>query len=103
MPCRCCNSPKPAKGFKNQTKLEIDINLLLSNAAKLVNTKTREYDDIEDWRKGWILAFKHHIYGCPEKENYGYKIENGEKVCNFCNTPESHEYKWKCCESWRDK
>lgn len=68
MPCRCCGTaPRPAKGFDANDD-ETMINMHLSMAAKRINEKQRDFEDIEDWRKAWIEAFHHHIYGCPEKK-----------------------------------
>lgn len=67
MPCRCCNASKPSKGFTNTG--ESEINDHLKKAAKLINDKFKEFDDIDDWVAGWKEAFDHHLNGCPEKGN----------------------------------
>lgn len=70
MPCRCCGASKPSKGFKNLDEQEI--NNHLKEAARLIIKKNEnhEYDNIDEWKKGWKEAFDHHLNGCPEGNNY---------------------------------
>ena len=67
MPCRCCSASKPSKGCQHSD--EQKINNLLKEVTKLINDKNKynQYDDIDQWKNGWLEAFKHHLFGCTEK------------------------------------
>ena len=69
MPCRCCGASRPSRGFNESD--EVPINALLKKAANLILKKNEnnEYEDIDQWKKGWEEAFHHHLNGCPEKNN----------------------------------
>lgn len=64
MPCRCCGASRPSKGFNEPG--EQKINELLKEAAILILKKNErnEYEDIDEWKKGWQEAFDHHLNGC---------------------------------------
>ncbi len=66
MPCRCCGASRPSKGFKEPD--EQKINDLLKEITKLINDKNKSnrYEDLDEWKKGWLEAFKHHLFGCTE-------------------------------------
>ena len=68
MPCRCCGASRPSKGFKEPQ--EQIINTLLKSVADLILDKNKygEYEDIEEWKKGWQEAFDHHLNGCKEEK-----------------------------------
>lgn len=70
MPCRCCGASRPSKGYDANT-LEKSINANLKEAARLIKSKNadNQYEDIDDWKRGWIQAFDHHLNGCPEGNN----------------------------------
>jgi hypothetical protein len=45
------------------------------------------------------------VYGDTGKEPFKkrrrlieFVLRNGERVCSYCETPESQETKWKCCD-----
>lgn len=67
MPCRCCSATKPPKGFKSDEDVIINDHLKL-----LVKTIERRYweplYDTKEWKRGWLEAFEHHLFGCPEKK-----------------------------------
>jgi hypothetical protein len=68
MPCRCCSASKPSKGCQRPD--EQKINELLKEAKDLILKKAdgpNGFDDIDDWKKGWLEAFEHHLFGCTEK------------------------------------
>jgi sarcosine oxidase delta subunit len=65
MPCRCCGASRPSKGFTEPG--EAEINDQLKQAAKRILAKDGpEYEDIEEWKKGWQEAFDHHLNGCKK-------------------------------------
>ena len=69
MPCRCCSAVKPGNGFnKDNNPEEMKINLHLIQASTLIKGAydSPVYDD-KAWKEAWIEAFRHHLYGCPEK------------------------------------
>lgn len=68
MPCRCCGAARPSKGFKE--KDESKINELLKECVKLILqiNDRNQYEDIDEWKKGWKEAFDHHLNGCKENK-----------------------------------
>jgi hypothetical protein len=68
MPCRCCGASRPSKGFNEEG--ESKINELLKECAKLILQKNdrNQYEDIDEWKKGWQEAFDHHLNGCKENK-----------------------------------
>jgi hypothetical protein len=45
----------------------INANLKLV-AAMVLKKDEGSYYGIDEWKKGWLEAFEHHLYGCPEKK-----------------------------------
>ena len=67
MPCRCCGASRPSKGFNEPGESEINGLLKMAALRILEKNKHREYEDIDEWKKGWQEAFDHHLNGCKEK------------------------------------
>ncbi len=65
MPCRCCGAVYPPEGLEPE-KNDKQINSLLKEAARQIKDKHSEMDE-EKWKKGWLEAFEHHLFGCPKK------------------------------------
>lgn len=67
MPCRCCSATKAPKGLQYDNVGDKNINRYLRMAAGRIKRKYSDpfYDEV-DWKKEWVIAFEHHLYGCPE-------------------------------------
>ena len=67
MPCSCCAATKAPKGMNPE-----DLNKCINDALKLASNLIKErysgplHDEIS-WKKEWLIAFEHHLFGCPEK------------------------------------
>jgi len=67
MPCRCCGSHRPSKGFKEPGESAIN-DQLKSVAQEIKRLGFTRGDDNEDWYKEWIKCLQHHLTGCNEKD-----------------------------------